>query len=73
MNLSSSRKLKREASRISVLPRMAREIKVEVNVSAPNEDSPSVALVLKKRGRKEYSVAVPNTVVHTKILEGVKW
>nr|CAH7763810.1 unnamed protein product [Callosobruchus chinensis] len=73
IDLSSSRKLKREASRISVLPRMARQIKVELNVSAPNEDRPAVALVLKKRGKKEYTVAVPNTVVHTKILEGVKF
>ncbi|KAJ8962090.1 hypothetical protein NQ318_018044 [Aromia moschata] len=72
IKFSFDRKLRREVSRVSVLPRMAREIKVEINVMR-RPDKPSVAFILKNRRKRKYTVTIPNTVVHTKIIEGTKF
>ncbi|KAJ8939578.1 hypothetical protein NQ314_011073 [Rhamnusium bicolor] len=73
IKLSFERKLKREVSRVSVLPRMAREINVEINVTMYHTENPAVAFVLKNRRKRKYTVTIPNTVIHTKIIEGTKF
>lgn len=66
--------LKREISRIAVLPRMARHIRVEANVSSHSTDrNPSLAFVLKNRKRKGYAVTIPNAALHSKIVEGTNF
>nr|XP_023012817.1 A disintegrin and metalloproteinase with thrombospondin motifs 2-like [Leptinotarsa decemlineata] len=73
MKVSFDRKLRRESSRVAILPKMSREIKVEINVTMYHSDNPVLALILKNRKKKKYTVTIPNTVVHTKILEGTKF
>ncbi|CAH1372937.1 unnamed protein product [Tenebrio molitor] len=67
------RKLKREVSRVAVLPRMATRIKLEANVTMQNKDDPSVAFILKNRRKKKYTITIPNTGLRTDILEGTKF
>lgn len=52
---------------------MAREINVEINVTYSHSYHPSVAVILKNRKRRKYTVTIPNTVIHTKITEGTKF
>ncbi|XP_018568687.1 A disintegrin and metalloproteinase with thrombospondin motifs 3 [Anoplophora glabripennis] len=73
IKLSAEKKLKREVSRVSILPRMAREIKVEINVTVYHSQHPSVAIILKNRRKRKYTVTIPNTVIHKKIAEGTKF
>ncbi|XP_015839228.1 A disintegrin and metalloproteinase with thrombospondin motifs 2 isoform X1 [Tribolium castaneum] len=67
------RKLKREVSRVAVLPRMATRIKLEANVTMHNKDEPSVAFILKNRRKKKYTITVPNTGLRADIIEGTKF
>ncbi|CAG9824041.1 unnamed protein product [Phaedon cochleariae] len=73
MKSTLNRKLRRESSRVAILPKMARQIRVEINVTVYHSDNPLLALILKNRRKKKYVVSIPNTVVHTKILEGTKF
>lgn len=52
---------------------MAREIKVEINVTVYQSQRPSVAIILKNRRKRKYTVTVPNTIIHKKITEGTKF
>lgn len=52
---------------------MAKQIKVEVKVSSDGTIQPILAFILKNRRRKKYVITIPNTSVHTKIIEGTKF
>lgn len=63
-----------EVKKVAILPRMARHIKVETNVTFNNTiDTPSIAFVLKNRKKKGYAVTIPNTALHSKIVEGTNF
>ncbi|CAG9769262.1 unnamed protein product [Ceutorhynchus assimilis] len=73
-NITIRKRLKREIKKVAVLPRMARHIKVDTNVTFRNTiDSPSIAFVLKNRNKKGYAVTIPNTALHSKIVEGTNF
>ncbi|XP_030754614.1 A disintegrin and metalloproteinase with thrombospondin motifs 2-like isoform X1 [Sitophilus oryzae] len=65
--------LKREITKISVLPKMARQIRLETVVNEYSSAKSSLAFVLKNRRKKGYIVAVPNTSIHSKIVDGVNF
>lgn len=52
---------------------MAREIQIESNISTDQYYESTVAFILKNRRLKKYSITIPNTGVHTEIIEGTKF
>ncbi|XP_060523804.1 A disintegrin and metalloproteinase with thrombospondin motifs 2-like isoform X2 [Cylas formicarius] len=69
----SRRRLKRSLSRIGVIPKMARQIRVEANVTVGHFKNSSAAFILKRRKKKAYAVTIPNAVVRSKIVEGTNF
>ncbi|CAG9864125.1 unnamed protein product [Phyllotreta striolata] len=69
----SRRKLKKASSRIAVLPEKSREIKVQLNATNYHADNPVLALILKNRKRKSYTVLIPASVARSEIVEGTKF
>ncbi|CAG9838524.1 unnamed protein product [Diabrotica balteata] len=67
------RRLKKESSRISVLPEKGRNVKIELNITKYHSDNPVMALILKNRKKKSYSVVVPDAVVRYRIFEGIRF
>ncbi|XP_056648197.1 A disintegrin and metalloproteinase with thrombospondin motifs 2-like isoform X3 [Diorhabda sublineata] len=67
------RRLKKESSRISVFPEQAHELKTEINLTKYHSDNPVMAVILKNRKRKSYSVISPDSVVRNKIFEGARF
>ncbi|XP_066156284.1 A disintegrin and metalloproteinase with thrombospondin motifs 3-like [Euwallacea fornicatus] len=66
--------LKKEMKKIAILPRMARHINVDTNVTfQSSSEFLNVAFVLKNRRKKGYAVTIPNTAVHSKIVEGTNF
>lgn len=61
-----------DIGRVSILPKMAMHIKVEINANGENSHNPVLAFVLKSR-KKKYIISIPNTSVHQKVMEGTKF
>lgn len=36
-------------------------------------EDPSVAFILKNRRRKKFVITIPNTIIHTQVIEGTKF
>ncbi|KAF7281742.1 hypothetical protein GWI33_004301 [Rhynchophorus ferrugineus] len=65
--------LKRDISRISVIPKMAQHIKVE---SVVDTEQPHLGFILKnrrKKGKAGYTITIPNKSLLTKVVEGTKF
>lgn len=74
INKTIIKKCDLEVKKISILPRMARNINIETNVTFQNSnDYPSIAFILKNRNKKGYAVTIPNSAVHSKIVEGTNF
>ncbi|KAL1491581.1 hypothetical protein ABEB36_012156 [Hypothenemus hampei] len=71
INKTIKKRVKKEIKKIAVIPKMARHIKIESNVTGSNSTKTlHVAFVLKNRKKKGYVVTIPNTTMHSKIIEG---
>ncbi|CAH1108058.1 unnamed protein product, partial [Psylliodes chrysocephalus] len=73
MKKTFHRRLKKESSRIAVLPEKSREIKVQLNATKYHSDNPVLALILKNRKKKSYTVMVPSGVPRSEIVKGAKF
>ncbi|XP_017773383.1 PREDICTED: A disintegrin and metalloproteinase with thrombospondin motifs 3-like [Nicrophorus vespilloides] len=67
------RKLKKDVNRVAVLPRLAREIKIEANFTTTSHLTPSVAFILKDRKRNTHTITIPNRSSDNQIIEGTKF
>lgn len=63
-----------EETKIARIPRMARNITIEVNVSIPqNTITSQVAFIFKDRKKRLHSIIIPNIHGDTDIIEGTKF
>ncbi|XP_018318532.1 A disintegrin and metalloproteinase with thrombospondin motifs 2 isoform X2 [Agrilus planipennis] len=67
------KKIKRELSRLAVIPKMSREIKIQANLTAHASLNLSVAFILKDRLRRKYLLPIPNTNLFNEIIEGTRF
>lgn len=52
---------------------MSREIQIEINATMDTITDPPVAFILKNRRRKKFIITIPNTIIHTQIIEGTRF
>nr|XP_022919274.1 A disintegrin and metalloproteinase with thrombospondin motifs 2-like [Onthophagus taurus] len=68
------KRLRRELQRMVIIPRMARNLKLEANITTTDFINPNVAFMLKDRTKQSYSVTIPNTgLYHGEIVAGTKF
>ncbi|KAF5303503.1 hypothetical protein FQR65_LT08202 [Abscondita terminalis] len=66
------KKIKKEVSRIAVVPRNARNIRLDANVTLPFGNNPTATFILKNRMNKKYFIPIPSKIGHSEIIEGTK-
>lgn len=71
--LPSQKRIKKEVSRVAVIPRLARHISVDANLTINFGNTPTAAFILKNRMKKKYSIPIPSAGVHAEIIEGTKF
>ncbi|KAK5650098.1 hypothetical protein RI129_001127 [Pyrocoelia pectoralis] len=66
------KRIKKEVSKVCVIPRFSRNIVIDANVTMAFSNNPAASFILKNRMKRKYSVPIPSKVAHGEIIEGTK-